>query len=214
MSIVNEGIEAYLEGLSPLECPVLKRLDREGVAEGIPNVKHSTAMVIRSLLALAKPKKILEIGTAIAYSTIHMAQAAPDAVIFTMEKQQDRAERAKRNIEEAGLSDRVHVWTGDAMEMIPTIKSSYDVIFIDAAKGKYTFFLDQAVSLCRPGGMILTDNVLFRGFVTGEHKPEKVATQNLVQKMKLFNQYLIAHPELITSIIPVGDGLAISVKKG
>jgi predicted O-methyltransferase YrrM len=213
MSIVSEEIQDYLRELQPFPCPVLQRLEQEGNNEGIPNIVHATAQTLRSFMRVANPRKILELGTAIGYSAIHMAQAAPMADVFTIEKDPERAERAKRNVEEAGLSERIHIWTGDALEIMPTLKSSYDVIFIDAAKGKYQIFLDLAVQLCRDGGMILTDNVLFRGFVAGRMKPTKPAHLKLTEKMQAYNVYLCQHPALETSILPVGDGLAVSIKK-
>ena len=214
MGVVDDTVQSYLQQMTVFESDVLKRLEKEGAEEGIPNVDRTTAALMRTLMASTQPKKILEIGTAIGYSAIHLAESAPNASIFTIEKSQERAERAVKNIDEAGLSDRVHVWTGDAMEIMPSLKSTYDVVFIDAAKGKYSFFLDIAIEVCRPGGMILVDNVLFRGFVAGKAKIMNQKHQALVAKLQSFNEYLMTKKELVTSIVPIGDGLAICVKKG
>ena len=209
--ITNPVIEDYVAGLVPPRSPLLERLEREAEAEGIPIVQLPTAQVMRAFLRLHRPKQILEIGTAIGYSTIWMAEAAPDAKIVTMDIDEERLKRAKANLQEAGVDDRVEVLLRDATTGLAE-PASFDCLFIDAAKGQYQAFLDLYLPMLRPGGMVLSDNVLFRGLVA---TPEEAGKRQrpLVDKLNRFNQYLTQHPDLDTTFIPVGDGLAVSFKK-
>lgn len=211
--ITNPLIDAYIADLVPPRSALLQRLEQEAEGEGIPIVQLASAQVIRTLLMLYRPTSILEIGTAIGYSTIWMAQAAPQARIVTMDIDEQRLARARENLREAGCADRVDVLLRDATTGLPDEQGQFDCLFIDAAKGQYRTFLDLYLPLVRPGGLVISDNVLFRGLVAAPDEAGK-RLRPLVDKLRVYNQELQERADLETSFLPVGDGLAISIKQG
>ncbi|WP_139490370.1 O-methyltransferase [Brevibacillus dissolubilis] len=209
--ITNPEIDTYLCGLVPDRSPLLARLEKEAAEEGIPIIQLPSAQFLRALVLMHKPKSILEVGTAIGYSTIWFAEAAPEATIVTMEMDEERIRRAHANFAEAGVADRIELIEGDATKGLPA-GYQFDCLFIDAAKGQYLTFLELYLPLVKPGGLIISDNVLFRGLVTSPENAGK-RQRPMVEKIHAFNQYLMSHPDLDTSIVPIGDGVAISLKK-
>ncbi|MED1917131.1 O-methyltransferase [Bacillus thuringiensis] len=209
--ITNPAIDDYVSSLVPERSPLLKRLEQEAAEENIPIVQLPSAQVIRMLLLLHRPKAILEVGTAIGYSTIWLAEAAPEARIVTMDIDEDRLVRARENIKEAGCAERVEILSRDATLGLPE-SYQFDCLFIDAAKGQYRVFLDLYLPLLREGGLVISDNVLFRGLVA---TPEEAGKRQrpMVDKLLSYNSHLMERPDLETTFIPVGDGLAISMKK-
>ncbi|MGK5509469.1 O-methyltransferase [Brevibacillus formosus] len=209
--ITNPAIDDYVSSLVPERSPLLKRLEQEAAEENIPIVQLPSAQVMRMLLLLHRPKAILEVGTAIGYSTIWLAEAAPEARIVTMDIDEDRLVRARENIKEAGCADRVELLSRDATLGLPE-SYQFDCLFIDAAKGQYRVFLDLYLPLLREGGLVISDNVLFRGLVA---TPEEAGKRQrpMVDKLLSYNSHLMERPDLETTFIPVGDGLAISMKK-
>lgn len=215
MSIIDQDVIAYLEQLSPKRSAVLQRLEEEARDEGIPIIQLGGAVVLRMLCALHKPLRILEIGTAIGYSAIHMAEAAQAAHIVTIEWDEDRAARAAKNFIAAGVADRIRLITGDARQVLPGLSSedAFDMIFIDAAKGKYSQFLEGAFGLCRTGGIIVTDNVLYQGHAA--RPPERIERRHrsTVRRIQEYNELLSRHPGLMTTFLTCGDGMAVSMKR-
>ncbi|MCE0451772.1 O-methyltransferase [Brevibacillus sp. AF8] len=209
--INNPAIDDYVSSLVPERSLLLKRLEQEAAEENIPIVQLPSAQVMRMLLLLHRPKAILEVGTAIGYSTIWLAEAAPEARIVTMDIDEDRLVRARENIKEAGCADRVEILSRDATLGLPE-SYQFDCLFIDAAKGQYRVFLDLYLPLLREGGLVISDNVLFRGLVA---TPEEAGKRQrpMVDKLLSYNSHLMERPDLETTFIPVGDGLAISMKK-
>lgn len=193
--------------------PTLLRLEQEGREEGIPNIQRSGIAFLRLLLQLTAPRRILEVGTAIGYSAIHMALAAPEAEVVTLELNAERAERAKRNFDEAGVGRRVRCIHGDALQTLEEIEGMFDVLFIDAAKGKYREFLQLALPKLRPGGWIASDNVLFRGLAAMPESEVPENRRSMIRKLQGYNELLSTHPELETLLVPTGDGIAISRKR-
>lgn len=210
--ITNPVIDEYIASLIPPRSALLQRLEREAEEEGIPIVQLASAQIIRTLLLLHKPSSILEVGTAIGYSTIWMAEAAPQAKIVTMDIDESRLARARENLKEAGCAERVEVLLRDATTGLPAEQYEFDCLFIDAAKGQYRTFLDLYLPLVRPGGMVISDNVLFRGLVATPEEAGK-RLRPLVDKLRDYNAELQERPDLETSFLPVGDGLAVSIKK-
>ncbi|MED1783595.1 O-methyltransferase [Brevibacillus fortis] len=209
--ITNPAIDDYVSSLVPERSLLLMRLEQEAAEENIPIVQLPSAQVMRMLLLLHRPKAILEVGTAIGYSTIWLAEAAPEARIVTMDIDEDRLVRARANIKEAGCADRVEILSRDATLGLPE-SYQFDCLFIDAAKGQYRAFLDLYLPLLREGGLVISDNVLFRGLVA---TPEEAGKRQrpMVDKLLSYNAHLMERPDLETTFIPVGDGLAISLKK-
>ncbi|MDF2679899.1 MAG: O-methyltransferase [Brevibacillus sp.] len=209
--ITNPAIDDYVSGLVPERSPLLTRLEQEAAAENIPIVQLPSAQVMRMLLLLHRPKSILEVGTAIGYSTIWLAEAAPEARIVTMDIDEERLGRARTNIAEAGVSERIEILLRDATLGLPD-SYQFDCLFIDAAKGQYRAFLDLYLPLLREGGLVISDNVLFRGLVATPDEATK-RQRPMIEKLHAYNTHLMEHPELETTMIPVGDGLAVSLKK-
>lgn len=209
--ITHPTIDAYLSTLVPQRSELLSRLEAEAAAEGIPIIQLPGAQTLRLLLLMHRPTSILEVGTAIGYSTIWLAQAAPQAKVVSLELDQERIARARQNIAEAGLQERIEVIAGDATLGLPE-HYRFDCLFIDAAKGQYQKFLDLYLPHLSEGGLVICDNVLFRGLVAEPERAEK-RLRPLVDKLIRFNQGLRDHPSLETVFLPVGDGIAVSIKK-
>jgi predicted O-methyltransferase YrrM len=212
--IVPDAVEAYLAGLNHASDPVLADIARDNVSRGLPLVDAEVGALLRVLATSIGASRILEIGTAIGYSGIWLAGALPaGGMLMTMERDEDRAREARENFVRAGVSDRVSVVVGDAQLKIAKVSGPFDLIFQDGSKQLYTPLLDRLVALLRPGGLLVTDNVLWSGEVvpgfqaTPRRNPEE--TRAIVE----YNQRITTHPQLLTSIVPLRDGVAISVKR-
>lgn len=207
--IVSESVERYLGQLVPERSALLQKLEQEAKEENIPIIKKESAQFLRVLLKMVQPSRILEIGTAIGYSTIWMAEAAPHARITTMEIDADKVNRALENFSAADVRDRIELLQADAGEGLPD-HYSFDFIFLDAAKKQYRTYLDLYLPHLKDGGIVAADNVLFQGRVA-EEKAEKERLRPIVEHLRAFNDYVNNHPALDTTFVPVGDGLSISV---
>ncbi len=171
-----------------------------------------TLQVIKNYIAKNKPKTILEIGTAVGYSAMCFSEFLQDGgYIDTIERESTCIEEAKQNFIKVGVQDKIHLYEGDALEILPTIQKTYDMVFIDAAKGKYPFFLSQALRMLAPKGIIFADNVLYKGYVMGGYHKHKQRTA--VRNLREYLKEVTENPELKTEILEVGDGLAVSQKK-
>jgi predicted O-methyltransferase YrrM len=204
----------FLRNTIKRETGYLKELEDFALKNHIPIIQPESAAFIKTLVMLKRPQRILEVGTAIGYSATIMLEAMDKSgIIDTIEIDEQIAEIAKRNIKKMGYDNRIRVIIGDASEVLECINSPYDLIFLDAAKGQYCEYLEHAVRLLRPEGLLLSDNVLYKGgVVQGENAPHKHRTIAVNLKKYL---YEICHDEsLETSVIPIGDGMAISLKKG
>ncbi|RXT14776.1 O-methyltransferase [Ammoniphilus sp. CFH 90114] len=210
--ITDDRINEYIEALIPERDELLTDLEREAKEERIPIIQLPSIQFIRTALLAYQPKKILEIGTAIGYSTIWLSRAAPLARITTLEIDKERITRAIQNFDKAGVRNKVEIIEGDAGDGLPE-HYRFDCLFLDAAKGQYKHYLDLYLPTLEPGGIVICDNVLFRGLVAEETIDNKRLAP-MVQKIREFNAYIMQHPELDTSLIPIGDGLTFSVKKG
>ena len=187
-------------------------IKEKALKENIPIIMDDTLDVIAKHLIEIKPKKILEIGTAVGYSAICFSEyLADNGVIDTIERDEERIKEAKINIKEMNLEDRIHIYEGDAVEILPTLKEEYDVVFIDAAKGKYPFFLNEAIRMLAPKGIIFADNILYKGYVMSDYNKHKQRTA--VRNLREYIKEITENPEFTTEILEVGDGLAISKKK-
>ena len=191
----------------------LAKIKEKALAEHIPIIMDDTLEVIEKMLKEDKPKKILEIGTAVGYSAICFSEyLAEGGIIDTIERDEARIEEAKINIEKVGVKEKIHIYEGDALEILPTLNNKYDVVFIDAAKGKYPFFLEQALRMLNDNGIIFADNILYKGYVMSDYNKHKQRTA--VTHLRQYIKEIQENPELETTILEVGDGLAISKKVG
>jgi predicted O-methyltransferase YrrM len=204
--ITHPAVEKYLYELLPPRDPLLVRLEQEAQERDIPIVGPLVGRLLALLVRLTRAKKVLEIGTAIGYSTIWLARACPGRVV-TIEYNEQTAQEARRNISEAGLGRRVRVLVGDGMDLVPTLRTKFDFLFLDAEKHQYRALLDLALPKLTRGALIVTDNVLWSGRVA-QSDPDETT-----QAIREFNEYVRNHPALETVIVPVRDGLALSRKR-
>jgi len=179
----------------------------------IPIISPEIGQLFSVLIKSVRPKRILEIGTAIGYSTIWMARAAGRIVeIVTIEIDEERAREARENFQHYNLENQINLKIGDALEVIPYLHREFDFVFIDAAKGQYLNYLELLMKIVPAGGLIIADNVLYRGYVRGR-KSVKHKHRTIVNILREYLETVTNHHLLETCVLPVGDGIAISVKK-
>jgi predicted O-methyltransferase YrrM len=212
--IVPDAIEQYLAGLNRASDAVLDDIARGNSTRGLPLVDAEVGALLRVLATSINASRILEIGTAIGYSGIWLARALPaTGRLVTMELDDDRAKEARDNFARAGVGDRVSVVVGDAQLKIAKVAGPFDLIFQDGDKKLYSPLLDRLVGLLRPGGLLITDNVLWDGEVVPGYQPSPRQRPEDTRAIIDYNQRVAAHPQLLTSIVPLRDGVSISVKQ-
>ena len=212
-AIVPDAIEQYLARLNHAVDPVLQDIAEQGAARELPLVDAEVGALLRVLAVSIGAAKILEIGTAVGYSGIWLAGALPaDGMLMTLEIDPDRAREARENFARAGLADRTSVIVGDAERMIAKVAGPFDLVFQDGAKHLYSPLLDRIVSLLRPGGLLVTDNVLWGGKVVSGFAPVSADDDN-TRAIAEYNDRLATHPQLLTATVPLRDGVSISVKR-
>ena len=190
----------------------LQIIKENALKEYIPIIMDDTLEVIDKELKKNKPTKILEIGTAVGYSAMCFSEyLAEGGKIDTIERDEERVKQARKNIKKVGVEDKINIYEGDAVEILPTLDDKYDMIFIDAAKGKYPFFLNQALRLLSDNGIIFADNILYKGYVMSDYNKHKQRTA--VRNLREYIHEVTESPDLETEILEVGDGLAITKRK-
>ena len=190
----------------------LEKIKQKAIENHIPIIMDDTLEVIAKYLKENKPKKILEIGTAVGYSAICFSKyLAENGKIDTIERDEERIIEAKKNIKEMKLEDVINIYEGDAVEILPTLNEQYDMVFIDAAKGKYPFFLKEALRMLNKDGIIFADNILYKGYVMSDYNKHKQRTA--VRNLREYIKEVTENENLETEILEVGDGLAISKLK-
>src|SRR5262252_5391537 len=207
--IVPDAIERYLAGLNRFGGDVLQEIARDNQQRGLPLVDAEVGALLRMLAIAVNASRILEIGTAIGYSGIWLAGALPpDGMLMTMEMSE-----ARDNFTRAGLADRVSVIVGDAQLKLAKVSGPFDLIFQDGDKRLYTPMLDRLVGLLRPRGLLVTDNVLWDGEVAPGFADAPKRDAEETRAIAEYNERVASHPNLLTSIVPLRDGVSISVKK-
>ena len=187
-------------------------IKKKALEDKVPIIMDDTLEVIAKILDEIKPKKILEIGTAVGYSAICFSEYLQEnGKIDTIERDTERVKEARKNIKKAEVEEKINIYEGDAVEILPTLNDGYDVVFIDAAKGKYPFFLNQALRMIKPGGVIFADNILYKGYVMSDYNKHKQRTA--VRNLREYIAEITNNEKLETEILEVGDGLAISKTK-
>ncbi len=187
----------------------LEKIKQQALEDHIPIIMDDTLEVVAKILQEVKPIRILEIGTAVGYSAICFSEyLKEDGRIDTIEREEERAKQARENIKKVEVEKKIQIYEGDAVEILPTLQESYDVIFIDAAKGKYPFFLEQALRMSHQGTVIIADNVLYKGYVMSDYNKHKQRTA--VRNLREYIANITNDTNLETEILEVGDGLAIS----
>ena len=212
--IVTEDLNGYYRGASR----ELEELRALGEADRIPIILRETEMYLNTLLLLTRPQRILEIGTAIGYSALYYSEKCPAAEIYTIEKDEIMLQAARHNFAAFGREARIHSLFGDGQEQIEKLRDrgvgDFDFVFIDAAKSHYKRFLDAALSVCRPGAVIVSDNILQKGMTASDQYDQGKKHRTNIRKMREYVDYISYDPTLSTSLMAVGDGLAVTIYRG
>ncbi|MDR0925417.1 MAG: O-methyltransferase [Hungatella sp.] len=210
--IVNDRITDYIKSLETDRSPLLSKIGKKARQEGVPVIREETAVFLQTMIAAMRPKAILEVGTAVGYSTLLMAEAMPhDCHITTIEKYEKRIPEAKENFREAGEMERITLLEGDAQEILKGLTGPFDLVFMDAAKGQYLLWLPRILELMAPGGMLISDNVLQDGDIIESRYAVERRNRTIHGRMREY-LYELKHSErLTTAIIPIGDGITVSI---
>lgn len=211
--IVQDYIEDYIRGLIPADRSQIEEFRRRALDDEIPIIHKEVQKHIELLIAANKIQTILEVGTAVGFSASIFAEAMGSrGQVDTIERNLKMVVQADENITNLGLNHQINLIVGDAQEKLAQLDKHYDMIFLDGAKGHYLHLLDDCLRCLKPGGLLISDNVLFKGMIASN---ELVIRRKItiVKRMRVYLETIANHPQLITSILPLGDGLAISWKR-
>lgn len=213
--ITEERVNTFIQSLDTGNSPFLTELEQYALETNVPIIRPQMQSFLKVLLAMKQPKRILEVGTAIGFSALLMAEYAPeDCRITTIEKYEKRIPIAKENFKKAGRQEQITLLEGDAMELLQTLEGTYDLIFMDAAKGQYIHFLPRIMQLLEKDGVLVSDNVLQDGDVMESRFAVTRRNRTIHSRMREYLYELEHHEELQTCILPVADGVTVSVKRG
>ncbi len=212
--IIDERMAAFIDSLDRGNTPLLDGIEREALENQIPIVRKSTQSLLKFLLAAARPGRILEVGTAVGFSALLMCEYGPAGCqVTTIEKYGKRIPVARENFRRAGREGQITFLEGDAADILRTLEGAYDMIFMDAAKGQYIHFLPDCLRLLATGGYLVSDNVLQDGDIIQSRFAVTRRNRTIHARMREYLYELKHHPLLETVILPVGDGVTLSVKK-
>ena len=209
----QERLITYINSLENGDSAIVRQIAAEALATYVPIIRKETASLLKTLVAMKQPGKILEVGTAVGYSALLMAEHMPaDCHITTIEKYEKRSPMARENFARAGMSERITLIEGDAAQVLKELEGPYDFIFMDAAKGQYIHFLDDVLRLLPVGGVLVSDNVLQDGDILESRFAVERRNRTIHSRMREYLYVLKHHEQLTTSIIPIGDGVTLSVR--
>lgn len=213
--IVDERIVTFINSMETENSEILELIEKEALDAKVPIIRKEMQSFLKTLLMILKPMRVLEVGTAVGFSAILMSESIPaGGRITTIENYEKRIPVAKENFRRAGKEDVITLLEGDALAVLPTLTGEYDFIFMDAAKGQYIHFLPQVLRLLKNGGVLVSDNVMQDGTVIESRFAVERRDRTIHARMREY-LYELKHNELLqTSILPLGDGVALSVKKG
>ena len=212
--IIDPRMATFIDSMDPGNPPYLDELEKEALSDDIPIIRKPLQSFFRFLLALEKPQRILEVGTAVGFSALLMSEYAPrDCRITTIEKYEKRIPVAKENFRKAGKEEQITLLEGDAADILKSLEEPYDLIFMDAAKGQYLAFLPDVLRLLKTGGILLSDNVLQDGDVIESRFALDHRKRTTHARMREYLYELKHRPDLETVILPVGDGITLTLKK-
>ena len=212
--IVDERMVTYINSLDMGNTPLLNEIEKEAIETYVPVIRREMQSFLKVLLSIHRPLRVLEVGTAIGFSTLLFCEYGPkDMKITTIEKYEKRLPIARENFRRAGREEQITLLEGDAAEILKTLQEPYDLIFMDAAKGQYIRFLPDVLRLMKPGSVLISDNVLQDGDLIESHYAVERRNRTIYKRMREY-LYELKHNELLTtSIIPLGDGVTVSVRK-
>ena len=213
MRITDERLTAFINSLDTGNPAYLNELEKEARETNVPIIRTETQSLLRTLIAVNRPERILEVGTAVGFSALCMSEYAPEGCqITTIEKYEKRIPVALENFRRCGKSGCIQLLAEDAAVALKKLKGSYDFIFMDAAKGQYMNFLPDVLRLLRTGGLMVSDNVLQDGDILESRYAVTRRNRTIHARMREYLYELKHNPLLVTSVLPVGDGVAVSVK--
>lgn len=210
-AIIQRGQAEYLDRLLPQTNQLLSEMEEFGSQHGVPSADREVARFVEISARAIMAERALEIGMAIGYTTIHLARAAgPTGLVVTIDPSDDMIRAANGYLTRAGLRERVRIERGKALEVMPRLSETFDLVFIDAVKEEYREYLELALPMLRTGGVVIVDNLLWGGQVAGEIvSPDQEPSTHALRE---FNQRFVNHPQLLAEVLPVGDGLGYGVK--
>ena len=212
--IVDERLVTYINSLDTGNTGILDEIEREALDTYVPIIRKEMQSFLKWILAVKCPVRILEVGTAVGFSAILMAEYDPvRCEITTIENYEKRIPIAKENFIRAGKEEQITLLEGDATEILKELKEPYDFIFMDAAKGQYIHFMPDILRLLKPGGILVSDNVLQDGDIIESHFIVTRRNRTIHKRMREYLYALTHSEELVTSVLPIGDGITVSVKK-
>ena len=212
--IVDERIVTFINSLDTKNSEFLEIIEKEARRDDVPIIRREMQSFLKVLLMLKRPVNILEVGTAVGFSALLMSESVPAGCrITTIENYEKRIPVARENFRRAGKEEQITLIEGDAADVLKTLEGPYDFIFMDAAKGQYIHFLPEIMRLLPPGGCLVSDNVMQDGDVIESRFAVERRNRTIHARMREYLYELKHHPELETSVIPLGDGVAVSVKK-
>ena len=212
--IIDERLATFINSLDAGNAPYLNELERYAKKTNVPIIRTEMQSLLKFLLAMKEPREILEVGTAIGFSALLMSEYGPkDCHITTIEKYEKRIPLAKENFKKAGKEDAITLLEGDATEILKTLEGTYDFIFMDAAKGQYIHFMPDILRLLKVGGLLISDNVLQDGDIIESRFAVTRRNRTIHARMREYLYELKHHEDLETVILPVGDGVTISVRR-
>lgn len=211
--IVDERMVTFINSLDTENTEILEQIEKEALDTYVPIIRKEMQSFLKVLLAMQKPGRILEVGTAVGFSAILMSEYAPeDCKIVTIEKYEKRIPIARENFKRAGKENQITLLEGDAMEVMKSLQEPYDFIFMDAAKGQYIYYLPEVMRLLKPGGVLVSDNVLQEGDIIESRFAVERRNRTIHSRMREYLYVLKHEKKLLTSIVPIGDGATVSVK--
>jgi caffeoyl-CoA O-methyltransferase len=210
-AIIQRNQAEYLEQLIPQTDPLLREMEQYGGTHDVPSADREVALFVEITARAINAKRALEIGMAIGYTTTHLARAVgEDGLVVTIDPSDEMIKAAEGYLTRAGLRDRVRIERGKALDVLPQLKDSFDLIFIDALKEEYADYLRLALPRLRSGGVVIVDNLLWGGQVAGEIRSSD--QESSTHALREFNKYFVNHPKLLAEVLSVGDGLGYAVK--
>lgn len=213
--VIDERMVAFIDSLDRGNTAFLDEIERQALRERVPIIRKSTQSLLKFLLALSKPRSILEVGTAVGFSALLMSEYGPeDCHITTIENYEKRISQARENFGRAGAEGRITLLEGDAGKILKELSGTYEMIFMDAAKGQYLSFLPDVLRLLAPGGLLVSDNVLQEGDIVESRFAVTRRNRTIHARMREYLYELKHHPELETVVLPVGDGVTLTTKFG
>ena len=209
----EERVAGFIRSMEAPLSGFLEKVEESAISEEVPVIRPEMRSFLQIFLELKKPSRILEIGTATGFSAMFMAEHTdPGCLIVTIENYEKRIEKAKQNFAASGYADRITLLEGDAQDILPQLGGPFDIVFVDAAKAQYINYLPEVLRLLGEGGVLISDNVLQEGDILQSHYAVARRNRTIHKRMREYLYEIKHHSQLITSIVPVGDGAAVSVK--